>query len=104
MNNYPKQRKPRTTDYSATTQLINSIGPDIIYEMWSSHGMYVTAKTLEREYGFPVSPYVIRYLSHKFNWVRTVYDKNLPFARGVFLGTVPKDFYKHINFEFEDNK
>ena len=40
-------------------------------------------------------PYVIRYLSHKFNWKRIV-DDSLPIVQGIIKGSMPASYYKHI--------
>ena len=99
-HNYPKNRK--FDPESATQTLLASVGEKRLYELWAKHGMYKTADLLAEELQWWVSEYVIRYLSNKFNWKRTIKDKNLPIFKGVLNGSVPKEYYKHINFIMED--
>lgn len=98
-HNYPTTRKPRTTNYSITTKLIQHYGEDRLYEIWVEYnGMYKSAEFITCDWGSYVSPYIIRYLSNKFGWKRTVTDKSLPIYLGVLYGNTAKDKYKHIEF------
>lgn len=95
-HNYPKTRKQRDTSYSATYQLLDMFGEAELYRIWSIGGMRRASKILREEHDVIVNPEVIRYLSYKFNWKREVTDANLPFVRGVLLGSVPANKYKHV--------
>ena len=94
--NYPKDRK--SDPNSATQTLLTTVGHDRLYKLWAKHGMYKTAKLLSEELNWWVSEYVIRYMSNKYNWQRTVTDKNLPVYKGVLNGRVKPEYYKHIKF------
>lgn len=97
-HNYPKTRKPRTTEYAQCTQLINTFGLEEIESIWKENGMYKTAEFLSKRWNSGVSPSVIRYLSDKYNWKRTVTDKTLAIYQAYLRGTVPDGYYKHIDF------
>ncbi len=90
--------KTRNTDFSITQQLTNKFGVEKLYETWSKYGMYTGAKVLSKEAGHYISPYVLRYMSNKFDWVREVSDPNLPFVKGILNGKVDPGYYKHIRF------
>jgi hypothetical protein len=98
MRNYPKNRKSRDTSYSQTQRLIKALGIEYINKTWQNHGMFKTAEILSKELNEFISPYVIRYMSDKFNWIRIITDKNLPIFIGVLNGSVPREYYKHIIF------
>ena len=91
--------KTRNTDFSITQQLINKFGVDKIHETWRQYGMYTGAKVLSKEAGHYISPYVLRYMSNKFDWVRIVTNPNLPFVKGILNGKVAADYYKHVRFK-----
>ena len=95
-HNYPKHRKPRDTSYSMTYKLVRHYGEKKLYDVWSKMGMYKSAEWLSKDYGYWVTPNVVRYLSYKFNWVREVSDASLPFVKGVLLGNTPEGYYKHV--------
>lgn len=95
-HNYPKNRK--SNPGTATQILLAEVGEKRLYELWAKHGMYKTAAILEEELNWWVSEYVIRYLSNKFHWKRTVTDKELPIYKGVLNGSTKPEHYKHINF------
>ena len=64
-HNYPKTRKPRTTEYAKSTQLIKALGTDYLKEVFSRVGMYLAAYEISEKLGMPVSPYVVRYTRNK---------------------------------------
>ena len=90
--------KTRNTDFSITQKLINNFGVEKLYKTWRQYGMYTGAKVLSKEAGHYISPYVLRYMSNKFDWVREVSDPNLPFVKGILNGKVDPGYYKHIRF------
>jgi len=79
--------------------LLEEFGEEKLYRIWREHnGMYGAAAHLSEVTGGYVSPYVIRSLSHKFDWQREVTDPSLPFVKGVMRGKVPASYYKHLRF------
>jgi len=98
--NYPKNRKPRNTDYSMTQKLIKMFGEKELYRIWvMCNGMYKAADYLSDLTDWWVTPYVVRYLSNKFGWVRIVRDKELPVYKGYLAGKILEGYYKHIIFK-----
>jgi hypothetical protein len=95
-------RKKRCTDYSMTQRLIKTLGLEEVEKAWKQRGMYAWKGLSERmdEY---VSPYVLRYMSNKYNWKRPV-NKLSPIYKGVIAGTVKASFYKHLIFPKEENE
>jgi hypothetical protein len=97
-HNYPKSRKPN--ENSVTQILLKKYGEKDLYNMWVKfNGMYKMSDHLSQELGFYVSPYVVRYLSNKLNWVRTITDKSLPLYLGIQNGRIKAEYYKHLQFE-----
>ena len=95
MNN----KKPRNTDFSETQKLINKFGVTKLYNTWKKYGMYKSAEILTEEGDKYVSPFVMRYLSNKFNWVREVSNPNLPFVKGILNGKLDAEYFKHVTFK-----
>ena len=95
-------RKKRCTDYSMTQRLIKTLGIEEVEKSWKQRGMYAWEELSERmdEY---VSPYVLRYMSNKYNWKRPV-NKLSPIYKGVMAGTVPAAYYKHLIFPKEEKE
>ena len=91
-------KKPRNTDFSITQKLINKFGVEKLYKTWRQYGMYKGAEVLTEEGEQYVSPYVMRYLSNKFNWIREISDPSLPLVKGILNGKVAADYYKHVRF------
>jgi len=80
-------------------ELLEQFGEETIYKIWCDNsGMYGAAAHLSEMTGEYVSPYVIRAMSHKFDWKREVTDPSLPFVKGVMRGKVPASYYKHLRF------
>lgn len=102
MRNYPKNRKSRDTSYSMTQKLLTQLGEEKIKKTWQKNGMFKTAEILTDELQTFISPYVIRYMTNKFNWTRVITDINLPIFIGVLNGSVPREYYKHIIFKEEE--
>ena len=88
--------KKRDTSYSMTQKLIRRYGEKKLYNVWAKLGMYQAASWLSKDMGHWVSPNTVRYLSYKLNWVREVSDHDLPFVKGVLLGSTPEGYYKHV--------
>ena len=79
--------------------LLEQFGEETIYKIWCDNsGMYGAAAHLSEMTGEYVSPYVIRAMSHKFDWKREVTDPSLPIVKGVMRGKVPDSYYKHLRF------
>ena len=95
-HNYPSNRK--SNPYSATQILIATVGERKLYKIWSELGMYKASSKLSIELNWYVSPYVLRYLSNKFNWCRDLSNTSLPLFQGVIRGKRSPEYYKHINF------
>ncbi len=93
-------RKKRCTDYSMTQRLLKKLGEGRVLELWTKHGMYKASELLSMEMQEYVSPYVLRYMSNKYNWKRAV-NKLSAIYKGVKAGTVPASYYRHLIFEEE---
>jgi hypothetical protein len=91
--------KMRDTSYSMTHRLIKNLGLKEVEKAWIKKGMNAWRELSERmdEY---VSPYVLRYMSNKYNWKRPV-NKRSAIYKGVIAGTVPAAYYKHLIFNLE---
>ncbi len=96
-------RKQRDTSYSMTQRLIKALGIQAVFSSWQRHGMYKSAELLSVEMQEYVSPYVLRYMSNKYDWKRPVSKKSAIF-KGVLAGSVPAAYYKHLIFPMEENK
>ena len=95
-------RKQRDTSYSMTQRLINAIGLAEVEKAWQKRGMNAWRELSERMNEY-VSPYVLRYMSNKYNWVRTISRDHI-IAKGILRGSVPEGFYKHIKIEGIQNE
>lgn len=99
-NNYPDNRKPN--ENTTTQKLLKKFKPEELEAIWAEHnGMYKTSEFLTRSLEFYVSPYVIRYISNKFNFIREIDLETSPFYKGVLLGKVPRAYYKHVKLNKE---
>ena len=94
-------RKKRCTDYSMTQRLLKKLGEGRIVEYWEKYGMYKSAALLSIEMQEYISPYVLRYMSNKYDWKREV-NKLSAIYKGVKAGTVPATYYKHLVFPEEE--
>ena len=92
-------KKIRNTDFSETQKLINKFGVEKLCSTWKKYGMYKSAELLTEEGGKYVSPFVMRYLSNKFNWMREVSNPNLPFVKGILNGKLDPSYFKHVTFK-----
>jgi hypothetical protein len=90
---------------NSTTQiLIKKLGLDEVEKTWKQLGMYKGSIELSARTKMYVSPYVLRYMSHKYNWKRNV-NKLSAIYKGVKAGTVPAAYYKHLIFpEVQQNE
>ena len=95
-------RKKRCTDYSMTQRLIKTLGLEEVEKAWKQRGMYAWKGLSERmdEY---VSPYVLRYMSNKYDWKRKCNPKSAIYKGVVINKTIPASFYKHLIFPDEVN-
>lgn len=101
-HNYPTHRKPNQN--SATQMLLQKYSEKDLYDIWvKCNGMFKSSEYLSREMDIYISPYVIRYLSNKFNWVREITDMSLPIFKGILNKRTPPDYYKHIRFLIKEN-
>ncbi len=96
-------RKKRCTDYSMTQRLLKKLGEGRVVQNWQKYGMYKSAELLSEEMQEYVSPYVLRYMSNKYNWKREV-NKLSAIYKGVIAGTIPAAYYKHLIFPEEVHK
>jgi len=94
-------RKKRNTDYSMTQRLLKKLGEGKVVGYWQSHGMYKASELLSKEMQEYVSPYVLRYMSNKYDWKRNCNPKSAIY-KGVLAGTVPAAYYKHLIFNLEE--
>jgi len=89
---------------NSTTQiLIKTLGLDTIEKCWQKLGMYKASLELTERTKMYVSPYVLRYMSNKYDWKRNV-NKLSAIYKGVLAGTVRAAYYKHLIFPLEENK
>ena len=96
-------RKTRNTDYSMTQRLLKKLGEGRVVGYWQRHGMYKASELLSKEMQEYVSPYVLRYMSNKYDWKRNV-NKLSAIYKGVKAGTVPAAYYKHLIFSEEETQ
>ena len=95
-------RKNRNTDYSMTQRLLKKLGEGRVVGYWQRHGMYKASELLSKEMQEYVSPYVLRYMSNKYDWKRNCNPKSAIY-KGVIAGTVPAAYYKQLIFPTEEN-
>jgi hypothetical protein len=61
--------------------------------------MYGASNKLSELTNYWVTPWIVRYLSNKFNWKRQLQNKKHPLYKAVMINkTKDKDFYKHLEF------
>lgn len=90
-HNYPKNRRRRNTSYSESYRIIEKYTLTAIRDLWINMGMYQTG------YKLGTSPYVIRYLAHKYGWKRPA--SCVPaLLKGVQAGKMPASHYKTLDF------
>ena len=83
---------------SMTELLLHKFGEQYLFEVWKELGMYKSAEKISNELNIWVTGNVMRYLSHKFNWKRSITDKTLPIYKGILYGRQPRELYSHIIF------
>jgi len=96
-------RKMRDTSYSMTQRLLKKLGEGRVVGYWQSHGMYKASELLSKEMQEYVSPYVLRYMSNKYDWKRNCNPKSAIYKGVVINKTVPASYYKHLIFLEEEN-
>lgn len=89
--NMSKRKNTRDTSFSKSWQLIDTHGLEAIRELWEEHGMYGSAMRLN------ASPYVIRYICHKNEWVRPA-SKVPHLVKAVQNGRVKASHYRSLDF------
>ena len=92
----------RDTSYSMTQRLLKKLGGKVV-EYWQRHGMYKASELLSNDMQEYVSPYVLRYMSNKYDWKRNCNPKSAIY-KGVKAGTVTAAYYKHLIFNLEEEK
>jgi hypothetical protein len=80
-----------------TQRLIKTLGIEEVEKAWKQCDMNAYKELSIRMNEF-VSPYVLRYMSNKFDWVRII-SRDHPIAKSILRGSVPGGFYKHIKIE-----
>ena len=85
-----------------TQKLIKTLGIKEVEKAWKQRGMN-SWEELSKRMNEYVSPYVLRYMSNKYDWKRPV-NKLSPIYKGVQAGTVPASFYRHLIFPKEENE
>lgn len=63
--------------------------------------MYRGSEELSQRLRLYISPYILRYISHKMNWKRILTDRTLPIVKGILAGTMPAAYYRHISIKEE---
>jgi len=86
-----------------TQRLIHKLGVEELEKVWQKGGMYYAADYFTNLMDESVSPYVMRYLSDKFNWKRIV-DDSLPIVQGIKMGSMPANYYRHIVISEDDKQ
>ena len=92
-------RKKRDTSYSMTQRLIKTLSIEEVEKAWKQRGMNAWEELSKRMNEY-VSPYVLRYMSNKYDWIRKVNPKS-PIYKGVMAGTIKASYYKHLIFPNE---
>lgn len=95
-------KEQRDTSYCMTQKLIKKLTIEEVEKAWQKRGMNAWQE-LSTHMGEYVSPYVLRYMSNKYNWVRTIPIDHI-IAKGILRGSVPEGFYKHIKIEGIQNE
>jgi len=89
--------KRKIRENSTTQILIKILGLDTVEKCWQKFGMYKASLELTAQTKLYVSPYVLRYMSNKYDWKRNVNTQSAVY-KGVLAGTVPAAYYKHLIF------
>jgi len=100
-HNYPKERKPRNTEYSTITKLIKALGMEKVKEISTTLGTYSGANLLYELSGIYVPDSTVLSMRRKFGWVRIISSKKDCNARSIINGNVPVDHFKTIKFSEE---
>jgi len=89
--------KRKIRENSTTQILIKTLGLDEVEKCWQKFGMYKASLELSKSAKIYVSPYVLRYISHKYDLKRPV-NKLSPLYKGYLAGNVDPSYYKHLIF------
>ncbi len=89
--------KRKIRENSTTQILIKILGLDEVEKCWQNLGMYKGSLEISERTKLYVSPYVLRYMSNKYNWKREV-NKLSPLYKGYLAGNVDPSYYKHLIF------
>ena len=95
--------KRKIRENSTTQILIKTLGLNEVEKCWQKFGMYKGSLKLSELTKIYVSPYVLRYMSNKYDWKRNV-NKLSAIYKGVLAGTVPAAYYKHLIFPMEETQ
>ena len=87
-----KNKKKRDTSFSKSWKLIDTHGLEVIRKLWEEHGIYGAARRLNN-----ASPYVIRYIVHKNEWIRDA-SKVPHLVKAVQNGRAKTSDYKTLDF------
>ena len=90
-------RKKRDTSYSMTQRLMKTLGNEV-EQTWQQYGMYKAANILSYKLNEYVSPYILRYMSNKYNWKRKCNPKSAIYKGVVITRRVSASYYKHLIF------
>lgn len=95
-------RKNRCRDHSMTQRLLKKLGQTRVVELWTKYGMYKASELLSVEMQEYVSPYVLRYMSNKYDWKRKCNPKSAIYKGVIINKTIPAEYYKHLIFPLEE--
>jgi hypothetical protein len=84
-----------------TQRLIKNLGIEEVEKAWIAKGMNAW-RELSQHMDEYVSPYVLRYMSNKYNWKRMCNPKSAIYKAVVIKKTIPAAYYKHLIFSEEE--
>ena len=93
--------KRKLRENSTTKMLIKKIGLEEVEKCWQKFGMYKASLELSAQTKLYVSPYVLRYMSNKYNWKRYCNPKSAIYVGVMVTKKVSKSYYKHLIFPME---
>ena len=94
-------RKQRDTSYSMTQRLIKKLTLEEVEKAWIAKGMNAWRELSEKMNEY-VSPYVLRYMSNKYDWKRKCNPKSAIYKAVVIKKSMPAAYYKHLIFPREE--
>jgi hypothetical protein len=95
------KRIRKLRENSMTQKLIKTLGIKEVEKAWIKRGMNAWEELSKRMNEY-VSPYVLRYMSNKYDWKRKCNPKSLIYKGVVINKTIPAAYYKHLIFEEEN--